>query len=1007
MKPFLKKLIDLIAHPGLVFISCGWLMVLLVIGTIAQRYVGLFVAQNFFFYSWVLMVGPVPLPGGMTTMCALTLGLLVKLLFKSDATVKRLGAIVSHIGALLLMVGAVITFYTAVDGAITLFPGDTSDTFTAYHDREWVAFNDETNAVLSRLDFNAARKEATIKIPDTSITATIIKSCRNCAFTTRDPKNITADLRGRARDFDITPLPPEQQDEDNRAAALFQITGTDSEKDGIHLSADFISLSPFIDYKGKRFHIAIRKVQFPLPFKIELTAFRHDTHPGTDMARFYESDIIVHENGTSWPATIRMNAPFRYRGYTFYQSSLIKDQNRDGTVIAVVKNDGHAYPYIASFIMALGVLIHLIKRLLKKPRVLNTLPISLTVKTVTIILLSTFIFPSISQADSYKDVFLNRPLHDAFATIPIQNQGRIKPIDTFARSILETFSGRDYTENNDAVTWIARVLFTPETVQSEKIFRIQNNAVRDTLGLTDRTGHRYSITEIIPALTRARDIWGPLTTRPQKDLSLPQKQLLELVQNVDTYIDLSGTFVRHHRNLLIDNPNIANLLNIPVGTHLSISDLKSHQKELLRAMTALNKKAAQQKSTDKMLPHEKMLIQLIALMQEMDMRPPAQLFRVIPDSQKNVSPQTSSAWSPPQDNINNDLTITWQQLAQEISSQNTVDITKSLALIKEKTRIDTPIRSFKIEHILNTYHPMTISLILYTIALISVFLMTVTKWHPQIHQTIIVTMITTLLFAISLHLFGIMGRMIILSRPPVTNLYDSILFVGIISVIGLSLTALFKHDKLYIVLAAITAILLQSIGLKFDTEGDTLQILSAVLDTNFWLATHVVMITCGYATSIITAMIAHTALFYRIIQPHDSSRTATLYRTTNTASFIALFTTTVGTILGGIWADQSWGRFWGWDPKENGALLIVLWLIWVLHGRIGGFIHEVGTLALLATLNVIVALAWFGVNLLGVGLHSYGFTQNATIGLILFCTIEIAIILGAVTFLKFRKSFAS
>jgi len=84
----------------------------------------------------------------------------------------------------------------------------------------------------------------------------------------------------------------------------------------------------------------------------------------------------------------------------------------------------------------------------------------------------------------------------------------------------------------------------------------------------------------------------------------------------------------------------------------------------------------------------------------------------------------------------------------------------------------------------------------------------------------------------------------------------------------------------------------------------------------------------------------------------------------------------VGTILGGIWADQSWGRFWGWDPKENGALMIVIMGAIVLHARWGGIVKERGLMALAICGSIVTAWSWFGTNLLGVGLHAYGFTSS-------------------------------
>ncbi|MEQ1751735.1 MAG: cytochrome c biogenesis protein CcsA, partial [Prosthecobacter sp.] len=96
--------------------------------------------------------------------------------------------------------------------------------------------------------------------------------------------------------------------------------------------------------------------------------------------------------------------------------------------------------------------------------------------------------------------------------------------------------------------------------------------------------------------------------------------------------------------------------------------------------------------------------------------------------------------------------------------------------------------------------------------------------------------------------------------------------------------------------------------------------------------------------------------------------------------FATLFSL-VGTILGGIWADQSWGRFWGWDPKENGALMIVLMGLIILHARLGGYIREIGLHALSLMLGAVTLFSWFGVNQLSIGLHSYGFTAGISLAL--------------------------
>ena len=100
----------------------------------------------------------------------------------------------------------------------------------------------------------------------------------------------------------------------------------------------------------------------------------------------------------------------------------------------------------------------------------------------------------------------------------------------------------------------------------------------------------------------------------------------------------------------------------------------------------------------------------------------------------------------------------------------------------------------------------------------------------------------------------------------------------------------------------------------------------------------------------------------------------------------------VGTVLGGIWADQSWGRFWGWDPKENGALIIVIWNALILHARWGGFVKQRGLMCLAVFGNIVTSWSWFGTNMLGIGLHSYGFTEAAFQALSVFVASQLVLI---------------
>src|SRR5205814_1539479 len=164
----------------------------------------------------------------------------------------------------------------------------------------------------------------------------------------------------------------------------------------------------------------------------------------------------------------------------------------------------------------------------------------------------------------------------------------------------------------------------------------------------------------------------------------------------------------------------------------------------------------------------------------------------------------------------------------------------------------------------------------------------------------------------------------------------------------------------------------------------------AVLDTNFWLATHVVVVTLGYASTFVAGLLAIFYIFLGLSTRLLSEKLGKLdvgKALTKMVYGIICFATLfsfVGTVLGGIWADQSWGRFWGWDPKENGALIIVLWNALILHVRWGGMVKERGLINLAVFGNVVTSFSWFGVNLLGIGLHAYGFMDSAFWWLLVF-----------------------
>jgi len=224
-------------------------------------------------------------------------------------------------------------------------------------------------------------------------------------------------------------------------------------------------------------------------------------------------------------------------------------------------------------------------------------------------------------------------------------------------------------------------------------------------------------------------------------------------------------------------------------------------------------------------------------------------------------------------------------------------------------------------------------------------------------------------------------------------LYSSAIFIGWGAIaLGLLLEWLYPIGIAIVISSAMsfgTLLIAQFLAIG----GDTIGVLQAVLDTQFWLATHVVCITFGYATTFVAGFLGLAYFVRGFLTPTLSKPLARdLTRMIYGILCFSIFFSFVGTVLGGLWADDSWGRFWGWDPKENGALIIVLWNALVLHARWGGLVKDRGLACLAMGGNIATAWSWFGVNELGVGLHAYGFTDGVLFALGTFYIIQLTII---------------
>ena len=574
--------------------------------------------------------------------------------------------------------------------------------------------------------------------------------------------------------------------------------------------------------------------------------------------------------------------------------------------------------------------------------------------------------------------------------IPIQEGGRIKPLDTYARNQALAFYGKRKIkhENLSAIDWLLNLFTNPDKGLNQQIFNIRNPEVVNALELEwTNNFHKYSYNEIYPGVENQLTLIRSIFEKKDKDRDTFESQFAELYQNIMKYREIVSSLSCLLPLFTVYSPETAEYLHISPGQSTSYAHIMSHRSSLFDVSQGILTKPENEWSET-----EREIALLLYNLQQASTDEFAKALKIIPPSKNDSSGLWLSPWElfdgreiePHQDKMIKSLEkFLLARFQNDISAQNAALSSYKTGLLSYPVeRINFSV--LKNESWLNKANLFTNSLVFYLLGFI--FLGISWMIRPTLFRRVA---FGSIILGFLLHTYGIILRMIIMSRPPISTIYETVIFVGFVIVLFSLIIEYLRQDGLGVFLGSVSGAMLHYVGFGYAADGDTLEMLVAVLNSNFWLATHVTTIILGYGTSLMAGLIGHLYLIEKIRVPKDSARLKSIYNNMFGVTLIALFFTLFGTILGGIWADQSWGRFWGWDPKENGALLIVLWQLMMVHMRLSGLAKPDKFALGMVLNNIIVIMAWFGVNLLSIGLHSYGFVSGIAVNIILFTVFEL------------------
>lgn len=948
--------------------------------------------------GWLLFNPEIPLPDSdMRILWHLVQGTLAGSILLGGCYLafgKRAGMVVIHGGIGLLMVGEMLTGLTAQEARMRIEEGQTVNYARDLRTAE-LAFTDRSDPNQERVTVVPQRYLSQpgelIQHPELPVDLKVLAFYANSRlFAPSQTDNLATAGRGLMVAAKPAPLANGIDSEINVPAAYVEIFDkTTGESTGVYLAA-FIE-EQLLEVGGKTYSFMLRFKRDYKPYSVKLHDFQTEYYPGTKVPKDFRAivQLIDPANSVDRRAEIWMNNPLRYNGDMLYQASFTSPTT---TELQVVGNSGWLIPYLSCQIVLVGLLAHFLLSLQnflrRRAEEGRREVMRLGGESPGIDWGSPYVLGPILVGVLWAGYLASRaqPVIDApgemkiaeFAALPVADGGRIKPYDTLARNTLQMLSGRQTVKYRErkipAIEWMLDLLTQKEEVFRYRVFRIENLEVLNLLGLERRPGSfRYSYEEVTAGendkligeqLDLIRDV-------DPDNYGIFQSKIAELGSKLNVFRGLSSTFVSMSisgdPDRVVEDVFLATMRAVKFGdsrvpravcpANLDGEWLSLYEAELIDLVTSYPRIKEIVRGVFERAPVA--LPKFEAMIDRFEQAGDSGMSRTL-----RVA--LDAYYEGDVEGFNTAVGELKEQFAK--FEKATYDPANA-AVVDDKLPVEkVNLTRSSMEVLFSNFSPFFCCLISYVVAFVLCAASWI-AWPKALGRSATAIIVATFL----VHTLAIVARVYLSGRAPVTNLYSSAVFIGwAIVLAGLVIEAIFRLGFGSLIASSFGIITLQ-IATQLGLDGDTMAVLQAVLDTNFWLWTHVLCITKGYVATFVAGGIGIIYLVGGHVGGQFSANDErVLVRVMYGTLCFALFFSFVGTVLGGLWGDNSWGRFWGWDPKENGALIIVLWNALILHARWGKMAGPAGLAALAIIGNMWTTWSWFGVNEMGVGLHAYG-----------------------------------